>query len=49
MACPEAIMSRETEFLAALQEMQKFSLDSDSMRLLDAHDNVVAQFVKGAE
>ena len=49
MACPEPIMSREMDFLEALQETRQFLSDSDGMRLLDAQGKVVAKFVNDAE
>ncbi|NOR65787.1 MAG: META domain-containing protein, partial [Woeseiaceae bacterium] len=45
MACPQAIMSRETAFLEALQKTRGFQANDDSMRLLDDEGNVLAEFV----
>ena len=49
MACPEPIMSREMEFLEALQDTRQFLSASDGMRLLDAQEEVLAKFVNDAE
>ena len=49
MACPEPIMSREMDFLDALQETRQFLSGSDGMRLLDAQEEVLANFVNDAE
>ena len=48
MACPEPIMNREFEFLAALQETSEISTGSDRMHLLDNRNNVLAEFIDDA-
>ena len=49
MACLQAIMSRETAFLEALQKTKGFQANNDSMRLLDDEGSVLAEFVAGAD
>jgi heat shock protein HslJ len=49
MACPEPIMSREMDFLEALQESRQFLSDNDGMHLLDAQDKALANLVNDAE
>jgi putative lipoprotein len=45
MACSQAIMSRETAFLEALQKTRGFQANNDGMRLLDDEGSVLAEFV----
>ncbi len=47
-ACPRRVMSREKTFLSAVQETTNFESGSDSMRLLDKDDEVLADFVNDA-
>jgi putative lipoprotein len=45
MACSQAIMSRETAFLEALQKTRGFHVNNDGMRLLDDEGSELAEFV----
>ena len=47
-ACRRTVMSRENTFLSAVQETTNFESGSDSMRLLDKDDEVLAEFVNDA-
>ena len=46
MACGELVMSRETNFLQAVQNMRGFKGGRDGMNLLDGDGNVLAELVE---
>ena len=45
MACPPEIMAVEARFLQALQGAAKFEMTSDSLRMLNADGEALAEFV----
>ena len=48
MACPEPLMSRELEFLEAVQKTRKFDIRGERLRLLDqTGDELVALVPRG--
>ena len=49
MACPPKVMELEDAFLDALQATAKFSMGQDSLQLLGADDEVLAEFVAAGE
>ena len=49
MACPPEVMELEDLFLDALQATAKFSMGQDSLQLLNADDEVLAEFVAAGE
>lgn len=49
MVCPSTIMDREDEFLRALQSMRQFHGSGDKLQLLDENDQVLIEFVVGAQ
>lgn len=49
MACGQLIMTRETKFLQAVQNMRGFQKGRDSTKLLDGDGNVLAELVEKAD
>ena len=49
MACPEAIMDRETAFMDAVSKISNFQSSKDRMSLLGEDDSVLATFVAGPD
>ena len=49
MACPEAIMDRETAFMDAVSKISNFQSGKDRMSLLGEDDSVLATFVAGPD
>ena len=49
MACPPEVMELEDVFLDALQATAKFSMGQDSLQMLSADDEVLAEFVAAGE
>ena len=45
MACPEPTMSREGEFMAALQNAKHFEMGKDRLQLLDEDKRLLAELV----
>ncbi len=45
MACPEPTMSREGEFMAALQNAKHFEMGKDRLQLLDEDRRLLAELV----
>lgn len=43
MACPEAVMNRESAFMTALQDAKKFETGGDRLQLLDVESNLLAE------
>ena len=49
MACPPEVMELEDMFLDALQATAKFSMSQDSLQMLSADDEILAEFVASGE
>jgi len=49
MACPGPVMSLEATFLAAVTQTKDIKSGGDTLRLLDAEGDVLAEFVVGAD
>ncbi len=49
MACPEAVMDRETDFMDAVGKIADFQSSNERMSLLDEDGGVLARFVAKAD
>lgn len=47
MACPDPVMRRETAFMNALQQTERFEAGQNSLQLLDGSNTLLAELVSG--